>query len=1054
MAAYNSNTQYSRKLDNFRGVDFSSGQTQVSPQRFAYAQNMWRDYSSELGGAIETVPGFRLLNRLEGRIHGIWQYRPTGGELYVMVHAGTALYRFAHADRNAAAPINCGSLADAKSTAFVFDGRFYILDGESYRVLYVEDGEFVFEDATGEAYLPVTFMNGEMYEQRNMLLDKTINRETQPPEYDASELYRYSKHNLNYNSYYSHIEGFRKNVKSDVVIAIGELNGQSDDGSETYGVAEKISDRAFAGNTDIKRVYIGSVGMGKSAFEDCTSLIRADVSSGMNERCFAGCTALKEINLFAVGVPKQSFSGCSSLETIKLTKVNSMDRTAFENCDSIKTIYLGELDSDFWSAGYKEVVENVEDENGDMVPTITGYRGVWTQLFGTGENITDVYTELSEEEWEGKIKVDLPDDTTAVGTLKDLFPEEVTIHYETSTPIPDAYIDRTPDETGDKRTYLEDARVRYATVFDPADSVDEVTVDEEKTEEYSIVYHVDDEETYVDKLLFIESATTDDPLTDKEIDIVLNCKPSEFTTAEGYVNFADGNTDYKGTSKDAIIKSRLSATYDGRVFVSGNPALPNTVFYTARDNTGHTNPTYFGIVNYFNDGTGSSENVALLPTANMLMVLKGRDPHDATVYYHVGTDTGNDVVPRVYPSERGVAGEGCVGVAVNFRDDAVFLSKSGLEAVGKQQVNLERTLAHRSSLVDRMLAAEDLTKAVAAEWEGYLVIFTPSGGTYLADSRQMHQGDRGVLEYEWYYMNDIGVYADQTEDYEQATGDLRLYEENGTPHWLTDEDIEAYVVVDRQRYKLSMPPAVPEYIENGRVWQSSIYSAASGNEVWYSDENKTAVKYTVALFDGEAYIVNPSGRYSGGTFNCVTAAENVDGVLYFGTEHGAICCFNTDKRGEGYGEEPGVPGRIHRHWYTFNNRQIDSFVTTAYDGAGYPDLAKKTVKKSLVVHTKSIPGSRVEVRVRTNRNDTWRDVAVMGGAWRSLDTISAATYDFYSTDYASAPLQLADETLTTVREKEKKWALKQLYLGSVGFRAPWGLYHIGYRFTITGRIKS
>lgn len=1054
MAAYNSNTQYSRKLENFRGVDFSSGQTQVSPQRFAYAQNMWRDYSSELGGAIETVPGFRLLNRLEGRIHGIWQYRPTGGELYVMVHAGTALYRFAHADRDGATPTNCGSLSDAKSTAFVFDGRFYILDGESYRVLYVEDGEFLFEDATGEAYLPVTFINGEMYEQRNMLLDKTINRETQPPEYDASELYRYSKHNLNYNSYYSHIEGFRKNVKSDVVIAIGELNGRSDDGSETYGVAEKISDRAFAGNTDIKRVYIGSVGMGKSAFEDCTSLIRADVSSGMNERCFAGCTALKEINLFAVGLPKQSFSGCSSLETIKLTKVNSMDRTAFENCDSIKTIYLGELDSDFWSAGYKEVVENVEDENGDMVPTITGYRGVWTQLFGTGENITDVYTELSEKEWEGKIKVDLPDDNTAAGTLKDLFPEEVTIHYETSTPIPDAYIDRTPDETGDRSAYLEDARVRYATVFDPADSIDEVTVDEEKKEEYGIVYHVDDEETYVDKLLFIESATTDDPLTDKEIDIVLNCKPSEFTTAEGYVNFADGNTDYKGTSKDAIIKSRLSATYDGRVFVSGNPALPNTVFYTARDNTGHTNPTYFGIVNYFNDGTGSSENVALLPTANMLMVLKGRDPHDATVYYHVGTDTGNDVVPRVYPSERGVAGEGCVGVAVNFRDDAVFLSKSGLEAVGKQQVNLERTLAHRSSLVDRMLAAEDLTKAVAAEWEGYLVIFTPSGGTYLADSRQMHQGDRGVLEYEWYYMNDIGVYAYQTEDYEQATGDLRLYEEDGTPHWLTDEDIEAYVVVDRQRYKLSMPPAVPEYIENGRVWQSSIYSAASGNEVWYSDENKTAVKYTVALFDGEAYIVNPSGRYSDGTFNCVTSAENVDGVLYFGTEHGEICCFNTDKRGEGYGEEPGVPGRIHRHWYTFNNRQIDSFVTTAYDGAGYPDLAKKTVKKSLVVHTKSIPGSRVEVRVRTNRNDTWRDVAVMGGAWRSLDTISAATYDFYSTDYASAPLQLADETLTTVREKEKKWALKQLYLGSVGFRAPWGLYHIGYRFTITGRIKS
>lgn len=1072
MAAYNSNTQYSRKLENFRGVDFSSGQTQVSPQRFAYAQNMWRDYSSELGGAIETVPGFRLLNSLEGRIHGIWQYRPTGGELYVMVHAGTALYRFAHADRNGATPIKCGDLADAKSTAFVFDGRFYILDGESYRVLYVEDGEFVFEDATGEAYLPVTFINGEMYEQRNMLLDKTINRETQPPEYDASELYRYSEHDKSRKTAY--IAGFRKNVKSDTVVFNGDIVGTSESGETIYGDVDGITGDAFNNDSNIKSIYLR---IPASGFMNCTSLEKAYVAT-VSTGCFKGCTALKKVFVTAEGYNQtnkvyenqpgrfvanaNSFLGCTALEEVRFfgdvesyklplsAGVSKIDATTFEDCDNLKVVYLGNVrDGVLVQEKIETTIPGYEDENGDWVEESVATTYYIRHSLGKGENLTDIYTVLTKDQWKAVI-AEMSSDFTY---LDEVFGENVTIHYAENTPMPDIL-----HSMDNEHVLVSNTRVRYATVYDPADSVDEVTADEEKTEEYGIVYHVDDDETYVDKLLFIESATTDDPLTDKEIDIVLNCKPSEFTTAEGYVNFADGNTDYKGTSKDAIIKSRLSATYDGRVFVSGNPALPNTVFYTARDNTGHTNPTYFGIVNYFNDGTGSSENVALLPTANMLMVLKGRDPHDATVYYHVGTDTGNDVVPRVYPSERGVAGEGCVGVAVNFRDDAVFLSKSGLEAVGKQQVNLERTLAHRSSLVDRMLAAEDLTKAVAAEWEGYLVIFTPSGGTYLADSRQMHQGDRGVLEYEWYYMNDIGVYADQTEDYEQATGDLRLYEEDGTPHWLTDEDVEAYVVFDRQRYKLSMPPAVPEYIEYGRVWQSSIRSAASGNEVWYSEwysvENKTEAKYTVALFDGEAYIVNPSGRYSGGTFNCVTSAENVDGVLYFGTEHGEICCFNTDKRGEGYGEEPGVPGRIHRHWYTFNNRQIDSFVTTAYDGAGYPDLAKKTVKKSLVVHTKSIPCSRVEIRVRTNRNDTWRDVAVMGGAWRSLDTISAATYDFYSTDYASAPLQLADETLTTVREKEKKWALKQLYLGSVGFRAPWGLYHIGYRFTITGRIKS
>jgi hypothetical protein len=102
------------------------------------------------------------------------------------------------------------------------------------------------------------------------------------------------------------------------------------------------------------------------------------------------------------------------------------------------------------------------------------------------------------------------------------------------------------------------------------------------------------------------------------------------------------------------------------------------------------------------------------------------------------------------------------------------------------------------------------------------------------------------------------------------------------------------------------------------------------------------------------------------------------------------------------------------------------------------------VKKSLVLHAKTFPGSRVEVKVRTNRNDEWRQVGV----------ISTATYDFYSLDYASSPLQLTDETLSTIREKEKKWALKQLYFGSLGFKSPWGIYSAGYRFTVTGRIKS
>ena len=194
MAAYNSTTQYTRRLDDFLGVDLTSGQVQVSPRRFAYAQNMWRDYSAELGGAIETIPGYRAIDNFGGHVHGVWTYRPFEGDLYVIVHSGAVLYQFRHADRDRISSdpslvLKYDGLADNKSTAFAFNGRFYILDGASYRVLKPVDDAFELSTTADTAYLPVTDHNGDMYEQRNMLIDRTINRETQAGEYDASMLF-------------------------------------------------------------------------------------------------------------------------------------------------------------------------------------------------------------------------------------------------------------------------------------------------------------------------------------------------------------------------------------------------------------------------------------------------------------------------------------------------------------------------------------------------------------------------------------------------------------------------------------------------------------------------------------------------------------------------------------------------------------------------------------------------------------------------------------------------------------------------------------------------
>lgn len=1046
-AYYNSETQYSRKYENLRGVDLTSGQAQVAPSRFAYAQNMWRDYSAELGGAVETIPGYRAITAWLGkRIYGIWTYRPYGEELMVVVHAGDRLYRFRHADRDAIGAD--GSLieefegmADSESAAFVFNGRFYILDGTSFKVLLLEDDVWRLKDTEEMAYLPVTYVNGEMYEQRNMINNRTINRETQAAEYNYLLNYRYDPTETGVV-----ISGFEDGYYTDHVIILGYVDDDS--------VFAKADIRGFGGKAGIRRATLGLLTKGTDGelggyvvgFNDCPDLEQVEIVA-RDVDGFHNCPKLIEVSVDSdLIISNGCFKNCTALKTVRLGELmTSMPKRCFMGCDNIEEIYLGKVTS--FHLPYSEY-----DDDGELQQYSS---------FGSLNSIKRVYTAYTAEEVENMVHS--PGTTRFRDILDDLHDKYgAEIIYETPA---GNRLTAVKDEEG---KYVPSLIARQAIVYDPADSVEQIHIDDDILDptEWGVVYHTIKDEEYVDRVVLLEERDADVSFVDQFVDIELNCKPSKFSTAAGQLDFATANPEYKGTAREAIVKSRIAATFDGRVFLTGNDELPNTVFYCQRDDTGHANPAYWGVLNYMNDGVGTAPNRAMLATADMLMVLKDDDPHDATIYYHTGVDSGNDVVPRLYPSERGVAGVGCKGAAVNFRDNAVFISRLGLEAVGKQLVNLEHNLTHRSSLIDRMFTREQLDSAITAEWGGYLMIFTPSGNVYMADSRQMHQNGENV-EYEWYLLSDVGVYEGQTEDFVQVTGDVMLYDEDGGV-WLTQEGVEAYAVVDGKRYPLEITPEREgEYAASGAVGMSYIYKSATGNDVWCFDEDLTVqARAAVALFGDVAHLVTESGRYSGGEFKPVTAVADVDGVLYFGTSNGTICCFNTDKRDVAYEGEQPEHGSIHRHWYTFNGRQIDSFVTTAYDGAGFPDMAKKTVKKSLLLHAKTFPGSRIETRVRTNRGDEWRQANTSQGddwhmvaknrvdPWTQSDVTSTATYDFFSIDYASAPLQVSDETLITIREKEKKWALKQLYFGSVGFMAPWGIYSASYRFMVTGRIKT
>lgn len=193
---------------------------------------------------------------------------------------------------------------------------------------------------------------------------------------------------------------------------------------------------------------------------------------------------------------------------------------------------------------------------------------------------------------------------------------------------------------------------------------------------------------------------------------------------------------------DIVLNCTLLQVFDNRVFISGNPDFPNTVWHCSLND-----PTYFSDLDYYREGIDSAAVKGLVAGNNALWVF--REPSDAntTVFYH--TPTIDSEYGKIYPSTHSSITTGCVGRAVNFNDDIIFFSNRGMEGISGD-VTTEQAVAHRSSLVDRKLIAEkDYRSMVTAEWEGYLLVFI-GDKVYLADSRTAFTNENHI-EYEWFY---------------------------------------------------------------------------------------------------------------------------------------------------------------------------------------------------------------------------------------------------------------------------------------------------------------
>ena len=244
---------------------------------------------------------------------------------------------------------------------------------------------------------------------------------------------------------------------------------------------------------------------------------------------------------------------------------------------------------------------------------------------------------------------------------------------------------------------------------------------------------------------------------EKEVNYTVNLENGyiAFTEAPG-APLTDGQDNVKVTFKKAveghqgrILGCTMLQVFDNRVFVSGNPECPNTVWHCSLND-----PTYFSDTDYYKDGLDSAKVKGIVAGNDALWVF--REPSDAntTVFYHRPVLDGE--YGKVYPSSHSSISTGCVGKAINFNDDIVFFSERGMEG-RSGDITTEQAVAHRSSLVDPRLTAGITSEEgraayenmILEEWEGYLLVFI-GNKAYLADSRTAFAHENHI-EYEWFY---------------------------------------------------------------------------------------------------------------------------------------------------------------------------------------------------------------------------------------------------------------------------------------------------------------
>lgn len=893
---YPSQTEYTVCYRDMGGVDFTSESNASSRGRFSYLENMYRDYEGDGGVMLESVPGFRKITRADnsGRVYSIFSYKDYLSCEQIVVHAGDKLYKFPLEERDRLYSLEpIASVEPQKSSAFRFGNSLYVIDGSDIKVI---DGEGIVSSVIEDPSLPYTptcYVNGEEYEQRNLLTNGFYERYR----LGNCDVMARASRELEYE-----------------IISEEEKTCAVKGATFTRWIPIYIPSHTTIGESDYKVIEI----LG-GAFNNAEELTAVTIANGVKK------------------IGKNAFRNCINLKSVVLPEsIELIEKGAFCSCNTLASLNLGKS------------LKKIGAEVILRCPMLLNI-----EYSGTEEEFRAIESETSFD---------------------------ITVNYDTPN----------------------DSVCVSVPVFSPASEISSVEIDG-KEHEFSTVREGG---------LVTEIAIFDEDksrINGKEVVILGTMSDTVFKNNSYGPGFM---AEYSILGTDAILGCRLSESFDGRIFLSGNPALPNTVFYSQRDKTGRNNPLYFGILNYFNDGVGTHAVTSLLATNDSIAVFKDGDDAGGSIYYHTPQETDIEILPKIYPVSHIHNGISAVGETVSFFDEPIFISKLGVVSVSQSSYTGKRRIEVRSHNVNSKLLCESLQDVRLASWLGYLVVGCGEH-IYLADSRQRFRHACGDYEYEWYFINGIATYSGENNIYRYSESSSDGYE----VHTDTDEIASG---------------TIGSYYKSGVGW------------CYYSEQ------------DGKRYAVYKCDECVGGVKHPMTALySHGEELLIFGTDNGDICIFNNDKRGvpperlagrlgfdrEEY--EKSFGRRIHSDFYSFNNRAVRYVARTVMDNMDVPHLTKSTVKNSLTAKLRLYSKTDVSFEIKTDRSD-YSEVAKIPDTIPDFEDLDFSAFSFVSSDYSTV----------AVKEKEKGWIEKQLQVSSDKFNSPFGLCSQAYRYTVKGRIKN